>query len=71
MGSSILKIRHDLSKAYSLNSSFYFVNRNFLIEKDSFLDKSTIKFLTRQYRSIDIDNNYDWKIAELLFMKSL
>ena len=70
MGSSILEIRHDLSKAYYLDSSFYFANRDFFIEKNSFLDESTIRFFMPQHRSIHIDN-YDWEITDMLFMKSL
>ena len=71
MGSLILKILHELSKAFSLNSFFYFANRNFLIKKNSFLDEGTIRFFMEQDRSIDIYNNYDWEITEMLFMKSL
>ena len=42
-----------------------------LIEKNSFIDESTVGFIMPQTRSIDIDNDYDWEIAEMLFMKSL
>ena len=71
MASPILKRRQDLSKAYCLNGSIYLANRDFLIEKNSFIDESTVGFVMPQSRSIDIDNNYDWEIAEMLFMKSL
>ena len=71
MASPILKRRQDLSKAYCLNGSIYLANRDFLIEKNSFIDESTVGFIMPQSRSIDIDNNYDWEIAEMLFMKSL
>ncbi len=64
-----LKRRQELPDIYCLNGSIYLANRKFLLEKNSFIDEGTLGYLMPQERSIDIDNIYDWEIAETLFRK--
>lgn len=66
-----LRRRQELSKAYCLNGSIYLANRNFLIENNSFINESTIGYIMPQERSIDIDNKYDWEVAEMFIKKNL
>ena len=68
MKSPILKRRQELSKAYCLNGSIYLANRNFLIEKNSFIDEKFFR-ICYEHRSIDIDNNYDWEVADVIYEK--
>ncbi len=71
MPNQILKRRQDLEKVYCLNGSFYLANKSFLFEKNSFIDENTIGYLMPKERSIDIDNKFDWEVAEMLFKKDL
>ena len=64
-----LKRRQELPKIYCLNGSIYLANRNFILEKNSFINEETIGYLMPKERSVDIDNIYDWIVAETLFKK--
>lgn len=59
--------RQDFSKLYKLNGAVYFYNSNYLREKKSFVDSNTIGICMPKERSVDIDDLFDWKIAELFF----
>ena len=61
--------RHNYESIYKLNGALFFSRTSWLVKKKAFVTKETKGFSMPQSRSIDIDNSYDWKIAELLMQK--
>ena len=66
---STSSLRQDYKKRYRANGALYLSEVNWLKKNKSFITKDTYGYLMPISRSIDIDNEYDWAIAELL-MKS-
>ncbi len=63
--------RQNLSKIYVLNGALYIGNKDFYLkEKKMFTDKSLGYIMPKQV-SIDIDNELDWKNAEILLKESI
>ncbi|MBD8349069.1 cytidylyltransferase domain-containing protein [Dysgonomonas sp. HGC4] len=61
--------RQDMQSFYEYNGAIYIININALERKGlQALDKK-IKYIMPIEDSIDIDNQYDWDIAEYLLMK--
>jgi N-acylneuraminate cytidylyltransferase len=58
--------RQDLPKVYSLNGAVYVAEKNWLIQGRSFLTRETVGYEMPIERSLDIDTNIDFNIAELL-----
>ena len=58
--------RQDLADTYYLNGSMYLNTRKFLFREKAFINKETIGYIMPLERSIDIDTELDFKIAEHL-----
>ena len=60
------KRRQDIKKSYQLNGSIYATNIDDFINDNLFIRSDTVVLIMPQERSIDIDNLYDFNIAEKL-----
>lgn len=60
--------RQDLPVAYKRDGIAYVLNRKFLNKKYFFGD-FIVGYIIPNYRSIDINNEYDWIIAEYMYNK--
>jgi len=58
--------RQNLGKAFSLNGAIYYAKRRWLFKNKTFLSARTLGFVMPKERSVDIDDWYDWKIADML-----
>jgi len=61
--------RQDLSKIYQLNGAVYVTSRNRIMKKNTILGDKMGGYVMPVERSLDIDNKFEFKIANLL-MKS-
>ena len=61
--------RQDLQKVYALNGAVYFTKSKLIIETSLFIDKNTVAFCMDGKSSIDIDNDYDFYLAENILLK--
>ena len=61
------KRRQDLQKNFILNGAIYLSTKKHLIENLSFISKETFPYLMDKKYSVDIDNEIDWKYAELIY----
>ena len=60
----------DLPPAYVVNGAFYLIAPDKLRERDSFYDESAQALkIDSPEESIDIDTEYDWRIAEAIVAK--
>lgn len=62
------KRKQDLPKTYKLNGSIYITITTKLFKNNSFFDEETQAFIMPEKRSIDIDTEFEFKLAEL-FLK--
>ena len=58
--------RQDLPKVFQPNGAIYLSTYNKFLEYESFYTNKIYPFIMDQEKSIDIDNNLDWKLAEIL-----
>lgn len=58
--------RQDLPKIYELNGAVYVTSRQIVMEKNTILSDRMGGYIMPIERSIDIDNKFDFKIANLL-----
>ena len=58
--------RQDLDNVYFLNGAMYLAKRSFLLDNKGFLSPNTYPFVMPPERSIDIDTELDWFIAQSL-----
>ena len=58
------------SDFFTLNGAMYLSKINYLLKKKSFVTNETIGYVMPPNKSIDIDNEIDWKAASLLMRKS-
>ena len=58
--------RQDIPKVYSINGSIYLINVQSLISSDFSGFSKIKKYILNDFFSIDIDNQFDWIIAENL-----
>ena len=63
--------RQNCQKYYRLNGAFYFAIIPFLLKNKSFLSKNTIAYIMPKIRSIDIDSELDFKLAEFILKKKI
>lgn len=61
--------RQNLPTVYVLNGAVYITDRSSLLEEESFLSQRTMAYVMPSDRSIDIDTDRDWTIAECLASK--
>jgi len=59
-----IKNRQDYEKLYLPNGSIYIFNYRILKKTKNYYNNKTIAFVMPKEKSIDIDTNYDFKIAE-------
>jgi len=60
------KNRQELPVFYRLNGAIYLAYCNYIKEQKSFFGKDTFAYIMSQERSIDIDNEIDFKLTEIL-----
>jgi len=60
------KNRQELPVFYRLNGAIYLAYCNYIKERKSFFGKETFAYIMSKERSIDIDNEIDFKLAEIL-----
>ena len=58
--------RQDLPPAYQLNGAIYVTRRKVLLEEKRMLGAHTLAYVMPEERSIDIDNPFDFNLAELM-----
>ena len=63
--------RQQYSNSYVLNGALYLSTTESILKNKSFISSSTIGYIMDEEYSIDIDNQFDWDIAEFLMSKSL
>ena len=61
-----VKRRQEEKKTYRLNGAIYIANVSYFLEYKSFYKKNSFAYIMKQNESIDIDNLYDFKYAELV-----
>ncbi len=67
----INKNRQDLSAVYRLNGAIYVAYWNYLKKQKSFFGRETFAYIMPTERSVDIDNEVDFKLAEILMADRL
>ena len=55
-----------MPRTYIINGAIYFLKIKFLLKNKVFFDSNSSYYIMPKERSIDIDSNYDWLIAEAL-----
>lgn len=60
------KNRQELPLFYRLNGAIYLAYCNYIKERKSFFGKETFAYIMPKERSIDIDDEIDFKLAEIL-----
>ena len=63
--------RQSLQSFYRLNGAIYIGYSNGIKEKKTFITKDTLVYIMPQERSIDIDTELDFKIAEFLLQEAI
>lgn len=58
--------RQDLPDAYNINGAIYLAKRQVLLEKNTFYTDRTYAYIMPPERSIDIDSQWDLRLAELV-----
>jgi CMP-N-acetylneuraminic acid synthetase len=61
--------RQDLSPMYTVNGALYMAATEWLQHKRSFLNDDTLLYEMPRERSIDIDDDFDWLLADLILQK--
>lgn len=70
-GDGTIERRQDAPKVWQLNGSIYVINPKSLMEKGLAHFVRIRKYPMSEYYSIDIDNPFDWKVAELVISEKL
>ena len=63
--------RQDLEEIYILNGAMYFINVDLLIKEKKLINSSSLGYIMPLERSIDIDTQDDWNLAEYIMNKKL
>ena len=66
-----IKGRQSAPKVYDMNASIYVWSRNFLINEKTLFSRDTIVYDMPEERSLDIDNELDFKIVKHLIENEL
>ena len=53
----------EIKEVFQPNGSFYGIKTKTLLNKKTFFPSKTIPYIMNEIESIDIDDNFDWKIA--------
>ena len=54
----------EIKEVFQPNGSFYGIKTKTLLNKKTFFPSKTIPYIMNEIESIDIDDNFDWKIAK-------
>lgn len=65
------KNRQELPVFYRLNGAIYLAYCNYIKERKSFFGKETFAYIMPKERSIDIDNEIDFKLAQILVKSNI
>jgi CMP-N-acetylneuraminic acid synthetase len=68
--SDIILKRQDKPKCYARNGAIYISKSNLVLQKQSIIGKDCLAYIMPKERSLDIDEPYDWKLAEFLLDNS-
>lgn len=63
--------RQSLPIIHALNGAIFLAYRDFLQREKSFITPDTLGYVMPPQRSVDIDTDFDWQIAELLMTSNL
>jgi CMP-N,N'-diacetyllegionaminic acid synthase len=66
---SLPERRQDLPPAFSLNGAVYVARTDWLLESKTFIGSDTVAHVMPPERSVDIDNELDFKYAQLLIQE--
>jgi CMP-N,N'-diacetyllegionaminic acid synthase len=58
--------RQDLNKIYWRNGSIYISRRDLLLQNEKVIDSSPLYYEMPKFRSVAIDDSFDWTLAEML-----
>lgn len=58
--------RQDLPPAYALNGALYLIRTPVLLEGGTVFPPRTLGYVSQRERSLDLDSELDWKLAEFL-----
>ena len=61
--------RQDLPKVYALNGAIYVAQVDWLLNNKAFVTDETYAYIMPAERSVDIDNDLDFKFAEFLLLR--
>lgn len=70
-GDGTIERRQDAPSVWQQNGSIYVINPHSLIEKGMAHFTRIRKYVMSEIYSVDIDNTFDWKIAELIINEKL
>ena len=70
-GTGTIERRQDAPRVWQLNGSIYVINPKSLMEKGLAHFDRIRKYPMTDYYSIDIDNTFDWKVAEMVLENKL
>lgn len=65
------KNRQELPKFYRLNGAIYLAYCNYIKERKSFFGEKTFTYIMPRERSIDIDDEIDFELAEILIKNNV
>jgi len=63
--------RQDAQTTYTLNGALYYFELPWFLNGKKFLDAETLGFIMPPERSIDIDTEFDWLVAEFLLDRTV
>lgn len=66
-----IRRRQDARTTYTLNGALYYFEVPWFLEQKKFLDDETLGFIMPPERSIDIDTDFDWLVAEFLLSRTV
>jgi len=70
-GDGTIQRRQDAPQVWQQNGSIYVINPKSLIDKGLTYFTKVRKYPMSEVYSVDIDNTFDWKIAELVLLEKL
>lgn len=70
-GDGTIERRQDAPSVWQQNGSIYVINPHSLIEKGMAHFTRIRKYVMSEIYSVDIDNTFDWKIAELIINENM
>ena len=69
--SDSIQRRQDAPITYNLNGALYYLEVPWFLRGKKYLDEETLGFIMPPERSIDIDTDFDWLVAEFLLGRTV